>query len=574
MPPKKDPAKAAAKDVEADEREKELVEKELLINTLKSKMTIEQTQGQFLLSENQRLTAELESAKSNLRDITDHLTNEVRSREDNGSRLEGLVAILTKEKEAQKMEFALQLDATKAENQAKLDDLQQTIDMQGAKLADLRDFAEQKSRMEAELASLKSTLEDERRAHVEKLHDIERKAVQEKDRLKKEMVMKIKETKASMMRLTDNQLETTTKRTIMENEQMNSELSYQSRQTEKLLAKNQKLMDENAQLRREMALYRQTEEELAQRSHIQQKTIKTLFAKLKGQDSSKRDAEEELLRAQGKMAEVDQSYELLQARLRETEQEKERYRELYEKAAVDLESQQAEMDATAKFLVTCLQDVKRQIVTVVREGKSEEDGEGTAGDLVVLPGRLEELNLKQREKALGYLLSKLHAFQSSKQTRMLGLGLPTSASENFILPPISQRGEKGADSGLGGLLSPTGEHSYAVGSSSGGGGGVSSAPSFGFSPSSLHMSRSVSNLPSSPSASAINVNSSIGVQTPTGSSELTEALLAGLRDDAKPWGKRSEQLPLTPTRNTFLKKNEGRLSYDTQRVQVIGNVAV
>ena len=37
---------------------------------------------------------------------------------------------------------------------------------------------------------------------------------------------------------TDNQLEMTTKRTIMENEQMSTELSYQSRQTEKLLSKN------------------------------------------------------------------------------------------------------------------------------------------------------------------------------------------------------------------------------------------------------------------------------------------------------------------------------------------------
>ncbi len=37
----------------------------------------------------------------------------------------------------------------------------------------------------------------------------------------------------------------TTKRTIMENEQMSIELSYQSRQTEKLLGKNAALIEEN-----------------------------------------------------------------------------------------------------------------------------------------------------------------------------------------------------------------------------------------------------------------------------------------------------------------------------------------
>jgi hypothetical protein len=56
---------------------------------------------------------------------------------------------------------------------------------------------------------------------------------------------KIKETKQTMEKLTDNQLETTTKRTIMENEQMASELAYQSRQTENLLAKNKKLLEDN-----------------------------------------------------------------------------------------------------------------------------------------------------------------------------------------------------------------------------------------------------------------------------------------------------------------------------------------
>ena len=37
--------------------------------------------------------------------------------------------------------------------------------------------------------------------------DMERRNVQEKDRLKKEMALKIKETNLALMKLTDNQLE-------------------------------------------------------------------------------------------------------------------------------------------------------------------------------------------------------------------------------------------------------------------------------------------------------------------------------------------------------------------------------
>ena len=45
----------------------------------------------------------------------------------------------------------------------------------------------------------------------------------------------------------------TTKRTIMENEQMSIELSYQSRQTEKLLSRNNVLLEENRQAGRHNA---------------------------------------------------------------------------------------------------------------------------------------------------------------------------------------------------------------------------------------------------------------------------------------------------------------------------------
>ena len=51
--------------------------------------------------------------------------------------------------------------------------------------------------------------------------------MQEKDRLKKEMLYKLRETKANLLKMTDNQLDTTTKRTIAENEQMSSELAWQ-----------------------------------------------------------------------------------------------------------------------------------------------------------------------------------------------------------------------------------------------------------------------------------------------------------------------------------------------------------
>jgi hypothetical protein len=87
---------------------------------------------------------------------------------------------------------------------------------------------------------------------------------------------RIQETKQFMMNLTDNQLELTTKRTIMENEQMIAEVAYQSRQTSALVGQNLVLDARVAELRQALALSRDTQEELAKRNTIYQSTIKQL----------------------------------------------------------------------------------------------------------------------------------------------------------------------------------------------------------------------------------------------------------------------------------------------------------
>lgn len=92
---------------------------------------------------------------------------------------------------------------------------------------------------------------------------------------------------------TKDQLDQTTKRTIMENEQMNTELHFQSRETERLLDRNQSLLEENAQLRRNLLIHKDLENELARRTHVYQKLIKKMDQKQKA-DSAALDQSREL----------------------------------------------------------------------------------------------------------------------------------------------------------------------------------------------------------------------------------------------------------------------------------------
>lgn len=444
MPPKKEPkaeAKKGGEEAEPDDEEKELLERELVIGHLRNKLGKYIDRTTHLTGEYTRLNDELETQKLNLKDINEFLTNELKAKETYCSDLEKQHQELETLLEAEKQNGEDERKKLQADFEERLDALQEEITGYEAKLKELNEFADKKKELEQTLKELKDLLDKERRDHEQLISDLERKAVQEKDRLKKEMALKIKETKANMMKLTDNQLETTTKRTIMENEQMSSELAYQSRQTEKLLQKNLKLLDENNALKRSLELSKQTEGELAKRNHVYQKTIKTLLAKLKQQDVAKRDEEEELAR------QIDYTEEL-QDRLKEVEEEltqrndeAENLTRHAEKTRGQMEVFQAQQDEVAKFLISCLQDVKAQIVTVVREQKEGAD----EPEISVMPGRLEDLSLEQRERAICYLLEKLHAFQSSKQQRLLGLN--RGFEQALTLPPIASGGTGGVGNG-------------------------------------------------------------------------------------------------------------------------------
>lgn len=79
------------------------------------------------------------------------------------------------------------------------------------------------------------------------------------------MLYKLRETKANLLKMTDNQLDTTTKRTIAENDQLSSELAWQSKETEKLIRRNDALLKENKGLQRELSLQKETQHEFAKK---------------------------------------------------------------------------------------------------------------------------------------------------------------------------------------------------------------------------------------------------------------------------------------------------------------------
>ena len=71
--------------------------------------------------------------------------------------------------------------------------------------------------MEEELISLRSALEKEKKDRMAESSEKEREKIQATEKLRKEMLYKIKETKANLLALNDEQLQTTTTLTILQN---------------------------------------------------------------------------------------------------------------------------------------------------------------------------------------------------------------------------------------------------------------------------------------------------------------------------------------------------------------------
>ena len=102
----------------------------------------------------------------------------------------------------------------------------------------MKEFREQKESCVELIATLKADLELERKNRIRQVSEKEREKLLETEKLRREMLKQIKMTKASLLSMNDEQQHITTRLTMQQNVQLTSELEFQSKETEKLLAQN------------------------------------------------------------------------------------------------------------------------------------------------------------------------------------------------------------------------------------------------------------------------------------------------------------------------------------------------
>ena len=87
------------------------------------------------------------------------------------------------------------------------------------------------------------------------------------------MLMQIRQVRMKNSVTNEDQLQGTTKLTVIQNMQLTAELDYQSKRTEDLMFKNHEMKGVITNLSKDLEDHKEVEKELAKRSHFCQKVI-------------------------------------------------------------------------------------------------------------------------------------------------------------------------------------------------------------------------------------------------------------------------------------------------------------
>ncbi|PVD21704.1 hypothetical protein C0Q70_17504 [Pomacea canaliculata] len=191
---------------------------------------------------------------------------------------------LQQTRENEKEQFELQIQQQRNEYQEMKDTLTSENMILGGKLASLEEFKVQKDDLMAKFAMLEEELKKKQQDHEEDIYNLEKKAVIDKDRLKKEMILRVNQVAAEFRKVSNKQMAETTKRTIRENVSITTQLAKMSDKTMEILQENEELRNKEKQYKQQIELMEVNEKELAKKNHSSQKIIRMLTEKCRHQE--------------------------------------------------------------------------------------------------------------------------------------------------------------------------------------------------------------------------------------------------------------------------------------------------
>ncbi|KAL8174692.1 UNVERIFIED_CONTAM: hypothetical protein K2H54_051462 [Gekko kuhli] len=182
-------------------------------------------------------------------------------------------------KDTEKDAFEAQLVQMRHEFQETKDQLTSENMVLSGKLASLEEFRVQKEELMARFADMEEQLKKQEAGHKDYVYNLEKKAVLDKERLKKEMLHRVNVVASEFRKVSNSQMAETTKRTIRENATISLQLTKITDQSLQLMQENDRLKEACAQLTKQLDVLEHNEKALAKNGLSNQKLIKMLTSK-------------------------------------------------------------------------------------------------------------------------------------------------------------------------------------------------------------------------------------------------------------------------------------------------------
>jgi myosin heavy subunit len=242
------------------------------------------SKNELLVKENTTLAKAQAKFYSDKQDIVEFLNIKVGEHEKMIANLEVKNKALDLEKRTIEQRMKQDFDLYQKTAQEETEQLHAQVSRLKSELTELNQFQKQKADLDEQLKHVKHLLERKEKEFAETIHNLERKVLQDKSQMKREMLQKVNEAVANFRRVADQQMAETTKRAIRENLAISSQLKKMSVKTVELIEENDQLHAQVEKLKKGNQLLVDSEKELAKRNISSQKAVKMLIEKLKESD--------------------------------------------------------------------------------------------------------------------------------------------------------------------------------------------------------------------------------------------------------------------------------------------------
>lgn len=450
MPPKKNDSDVLEE--EEDPLEAQMLKEELLnveINMLGDRYGRCEARCSELQEINKKLEYDLLTQKEDQVDIFTYLNTELSKRVEQVASLENQIQAMALAQEKWEKETEQEFATIRADHEQIIEDLNKKVDAYKGELEDLQDFTKHKNALEQKLRDVETELSQNHDRHLISLTDLERKHSQDREKIKRDYHERLEADKGELLYKINKQLEFTTRRTMHENDMMTSELSYQNKQTERIIRNSEDLSKEQQAMKRETELLKQAEERLVMKNHKFQKTIKQLQIKLAAYeaDSTKiQSIEADAVDAKHQeMEAARESINVLNEKLQGMRhkhilatKECDSLKSQLEDSRKEIKRMRELKDEAQQFLFECLEDARKEFSVQLNEKTQDWKPEEP------IPWSLKGLSKVGREALLEYLLSRMggsHLLDRSRSStgRHSSMKIRTNSPSNGANSPSLKR---------------------------------------------------------------------------------------------------------------------------------------